>query len=120
MSFTPSLRCRLSRLASPNPLIAAFDPTCHPVPASSGVTLPPLECLFTVEEEIGLVGAFALDESMIKGRTMLNLASNDPRLLARYGTLSSVILPVVMLSNVEPSEQRCISFKSILDTDKRW
>ena len=45
------------------------------VPASSGVTLPPLECLFTVEEEIGLVGAFNLDGSLVKGRTMLNLAS---------------------------------------------
>lgn len=37
--------------------------------------LPPLECLFTVEEEIGLVGAFNLDGSMVKGRTMLNLVS---------------------------------------------
>lgn len=46
------------------------------VPASSGVTLPPLECLFTIEEEIGLIGAFKLDGSMVKGRTMLNLASN--------------------------------------------
>lgn len=45
------------------------------VPASSGVKLPPLECLFTVEEEIGLVGAFNLDGSMVKGRTMLNLVS---------------------------------------------
>ncbi|CAM9513569.1 unnamed protein product [Pylaiella littoralis] len=43
------------------------------LPASSGVLLPPLECLFTVEEEIGLVGAFELDGSMLKGRTMLNL-----------------------------------------------
>jgi len=47
------------------------------VPASSGVKLPPLECLFTVEEEIGLVGAFNLDGSMVKGRTMLNLVSID-------------------------------------------
>lgn len=46
------------------------------VPASSGVTLPPLECLFTIEEEIGLIGAFKLDGSMVKGRKMLNLASN--------------------------------------------
>lgn len=44
-----------------------------PVPTSSGITLPPLECLFTVEEEVGLCGAMALDESIISGRTMLNL-----------------------------------------------
>ncbi|CAM9348359.1 unnamed protein product, partial [Laminaria digitata] len=35
--------------------------------------LPPLECLFTIEEEIGLLGAFAMDGSMVKGRRMLNL-----------------------------------------------
>lgn len=40
---------------------------------SSGAVLPPLECLFTVEEEIGLKGAFALDGNLIHGRTMLNL-----------------------------------------------
>ncbi|CAM9585841.1 unnamed protein product [Ascophyllum nodosum] len=70
-------------LGADNGIGVAAALTLLDMPASSGVTLPPLECLFTVEEEIGLVGAFALDESMIKGRTMLNLASNDPRLLAR-------------------------------------
>lgn len=54
---------------------------CFAVPASSGVLLPPLECLFTVEEEIGLVGAFELDGSMLKGRTMLNLVSRTSSLI---------------------------------------
>ena len=35
--------------------------------------LPPLECLFTVDEETGLTGAFALNGEILKGRTMLNL-----------------------------------------------
>ena len=39
--------------------------------------LPPLECLFTVDEETGLTGAFALNENIIKGRTMLNLDTED-------------------------------------------
>lgn len=43
------------------------------LPESSGTVLPPLECLFTVEEEVGLKGASVLDGSMVKGRTMLNL-----------------------------------------------
>lgn len=58
---------------------SAFDLESLPlsqVPVSSGMTLPPLECLFTVEEEIGLLGAFSLDASKIKGRTMLNLVSH--------------------------------------------
>jgi dipeptidase D len=29
--------------------------------------LPPLECLFTVDEETGLTGAFRLDGSLLKG-----------------------------------------------------
>ena len=40
-------------------------------------TLPPLECLFTVDEETGLTGAFALNGEILKGRTMLNLDTED-------------------------------------------
>lgn len=48
--------------------------------------LPPLECLFTVEEEIGLVGAFNMDGSMVKGRTMLNLVSRGVNVASLVGT----------------------------------
>lgn len=34
---------------------------------------PPLECVFTVQEETGLYGAMALDASRLKARRMLNL-----------------------------------------------
>jgi len=37
----------------------------------------PLECLFTVDEETGLTGAFGLDPSMLKSRILLNLDSED-------------------------------------------
>jgi dipeptidase D len=37
----------------------------------------PLECLFTVDEETALTGALALDPSLITGRTLLNLDSED-------------------------------------------
>jgi len=37
----------------------------------------PLEALFTVDEETGLTGAFALADDMLKGRIMLNLDSED-------------------------------------------
>lgn len=39
--------------------------------------LPPLECLFTVDEETGLTGAFQLDGGMLQGRTMLNLDTEE-------------------------------------------
>ena len=41
------------------------------------LTHPPLECLFTNDEEIGLLGAAALDASHLKGRRMVNLDSED-------------------------------------------
>jgi dipeptidase D len=37
----------------------------------------PLEALFTVDEETGLTGAFAMEPDMLKGRIMLNLDSED-------------------------------------------
>ena len=39
---------------------------------------PPLELLFTVEEETGLFGAAELDPDLVKGRLMINLDSEDP------------------------------------------
>lgn len=36
---------------------------------------PPLECVFTVDEETGMFGAAALDCSVLRGRRMLNLDS---------------------------------------------
>lgn len=37
----------------------------------------PVECLFTVDEETGLSGAFALKSGFFKGRILLNLDSED-------------------------------------------
>ncbi len=36
---------------------------------------PPLECVFTTDEEIGLLGADAFDPSVLQGRRMINLDS---------------------------------------------
>lgn len=37
----------------------------------------PVECLFTVDEETGLTGAFALEPDFFKGKYLLNLDSED-------------------------------------------
>ena len=37
----------------------------------------PIECLFTVDEETGLTGAFALQPGFLSGNTLLNLDSED-------------------------------------------
>ena len=38
---------------------------------------PPTECVFTVDEEVGMDGAHALDPSYLKGRIMLNLDNEE-------------------------------------------
>ncbi|MEJ8735309.1 aminoacyl-histidine dipeptidase [Mediterraneibacter sp. ICN-202921] len=41
------------------------------------ITHPPLECVFTTEEEVGLLGAKALDKSLLSARTMINMDSEE-------------------------------------------
>lgn len=45
--------------------------------ADKTIPHPPLEVIITVDEEIGLLGANGIDLSMLKGRTMINLDSED-------------------------------------------
>lgn len=45
--------------------------------ASGDIEHGPLECLFTVDEETGLTGAFALKEGFMNGEILLNLDSED-------------------------------------------
>ena len=47
--------------------ILADDSLCH----------PPIEAVFTVDEEVGMDGARALDMKLLSGRRMLNLDSED-------------------------------------------
>jgi dipeptidase D len=43
---------------------------------SSKIEHPELEALFTSDEEIGLIGATALDASLLRGKTMINIDSD--------------------------------------------
>ena len=38
---------------------------------------PPLEVIITTDEEVGMLGASAIDLSMLKGRTLINIDSED-------------------------------------------
>ncbi len=44
---------------------------------STDIPHGPLECLFTVDEETGLSGAFGLKDGFLQGRILLNLDSED-------------------------------------------
>ena len=43
--------------------------------ADETIICPPLECIFTVDEEVGMLGAFSMDLSSLRSRRMLNLDS---------------------------------------------
>lgn len=45
--------------------------------SSSELQHPALECLFTVDEETGLTGAFALSKDLLSGQVLINLDSED-------------------------------------------
>lgn len=45
--------------------------------AANDIEHPELECLFTVDEETGLTGAFALEKNLLKANTLINLDSED-------------------------------------------
>jgi dipeptidase D len=45
--------------------------------ASNDLNHPALECLFTVDEETGLTGAFALKQNFLTGDLLINLDSED-------------------------------------------
>lgn len=42
---------------------------------SRDIAHPPIEAVFTIDEEIGMIGALALDTSVLKGTKMINLDS---------------------------------------------
>lgn len=46
---------------------------CLAILASHTIVHPPLEVLFTSDEEVGMIGAGVFDASVLKGRRMLNL-----------------------------------------------
>lgn len=64
--------------------------------ASDEIAHPPLEAVFTVDEEIGMLGADAMDMSVLKGRVMLNIDSEDEGILTAGcagGATATITLP---------------------------
>ncbi len=64
---------------------------------SDDIPHPPIEAIFTTDEEVGMLGAVAMDCSDIKGRMMLNLDSEDEGVFTvscAGGATAKVVLPV--------------------------
>ncbi len=65
--------------------------------AADDIRHPPIEAVFTVDEEIGMLGADAMDMSVLKGRLLLNCDSEDEGILTvscAGGATSKLTRPV--------------------------
>ena len=65
--------------------------------ADKSIPHPPLEVVITVDEEIGMEGAAGVDLSMLKGRTLINLDSEDEGIFTvscAGGARGTITLPV--------------------------
>ena len=51
---------------------------------------PALECVFTTDEETGLVGAETLDKSKIDARIMINLDSEEEGVATAFATAPEI------------------------------
>ena len=70
----------------------------------------PLELLFTIDEETGLTGASNLDPSMLQGRRLINLDSEDAGTLCvgcAGGADSELTLPI----DTEPTPEGCSALR---------
>lgn len=84
-------------------LAASEDPECQH---------GPLDVLFTVDEETGLTGAFNLDPSLIRGRMLLNLDSEDEGVLyvgCAGGGDTTLVLPAAPVE--VPAGSACLHVK---------
>ena len=65
--------------------------------ADKSIPHPPLEVVITVDEEIGLLGANSIDMSQVKGRTLINLDSEEEGVFTvscAGGARATVSIPV--------------------------
>ena len=63
------------------------------------ISHPPLECVFTVDEEVGMEGAAALDVSVLKSKILINCDSEDEGILTvscAGGATSGLHLPITV------------------------
>ena len=65
--------------------------------ADRSIPHPPLEVIFTVDEEVGMEGATGVDLSSLKGRTLINLDSEDEGIFTvscAGGARGTITMPV--------------------------
>ncbi len=62
---------------------------------------PPIEAVFTTDEEIGMIGAKALDKTLLKGKRMVNIDSEDGDIITVSCAGGSDVVAVIPTNRVE-------------------
>lgn len=81
---------------------------------SDTITHPALECVFTTDEEIGMLGAQAMDMSSLNGRCLLNIDSEDEGIFTvscAGGASIHTTIPAPEAVNKALSELRYVKIK---------
>ncbi len=73
-------------------------------------THPPIECLFTASEEVGLSGASGFDYSKISARRMINLDSPDENQIIA-GCAGGQRITLTLASNTKEAEGKCFELR---------
>lgn len=79
---------------------------------SSELSHPRLECVFTVDEETGMDGAHGLDVSLLQGRRLLNIDSEEEGILTvscAGGAHADIRIPMERAVCGLPSAELCVS-----------
>lgn len=77
---------------------------------SKSLKHPPLECLFTIDEETGMSGAKAIDATWLKGRVLLNLDTEQDNELT-IGCAGGADVTATAKYEPEPSKPTCKFFQ---------
>ena len=77
---------------------------------SSDIPHPPIEAVFTVDEETGMLGANSIDVSMLKGRKLLNIDSDEEGVFLA-GCAGGLRMDCEIPVTYTKAEGLCISWK---------
>lgn len=75
---------------------------------SKDIAHPPIEAVFTTDEEVGMIGAFALDKSVLKGNQMINLDSETDDLVTVSCAGGSDFKATIPLKTIKKSGKKII------------
>lgn len=82
---------------------------------SKDIPHPPIEAVFTTDEEIGMIGALALDMSVLKGKQMINLdAEEDDALTVSCAGGSDFKVTVPLCRETKRGNEIIITLKGLM------